>query len=226
MLLAVMPLPTVEGKCGQLGGFSHVKGGDAILTPRGRASAHDDVLHALVDGAGDAHALHGASSLAAVAPADQKHKDESQVRLRATLLVRHLICIRHPPRGQFPAHTHAHSAHGGIHSARRGSRDERSNRWTLGRARGWMLRTTAGSLARFLETRARPPEAQVCPPRRGMPCTKCGVSSHPSMLADFLTADINLSLQKSRSPARFSASKFPAAGSASPNKIITAVAGH
>ena len=59
-------------------GFSHVKGGDAILTPRGRASAHDDVLHALVDGASDAHALHGASSLAAVAPADQKHKDDNQ----------------------------------------------------------------------------------------------------------------------------------------------------
>lgn len=73
MLLAVMPLPTVAREGESACWYTHVKGDHAVLTPRGRPAAHDDVLHALVDSTSKAHALHGASSLAGVAPADQKH---------------------------------------------------------------------------------------------------------------------------------------------------------
>ena len=63
------------------------------------------------------------------------------------------------PGGHLPTLTHAHSAHRGIHSARRGSREDGTSRWTLGHKRlDVALTKAAGSPA----SPQKPSEAFRC----------------------------------------------------------------
>jgi hypothetical protein len=198
MLLAVMPLPTLEGRCGQLGDSRTCRAGMQYSRPEAVPPHTTTYFMPWLT------VLATRMRFMALPPsplsplqikntnttASESHGPHGSIEIPSAHDNR--------PGGHLPTLTHAHSAHGGIHSARRGSREDGTSRWTLGHKR-LDVAHGSGIPSEFSKGEQGLPVLKFA--RHAEGCRAQGAKSpHPSMLADFLTADINLSLQKGRLP--------------------------